>query len=151
MIIFSLTSSVDACFVQSFSFESLQKLKNLTDLPLIYLFNTGSFNFLPTEDRPRPNDENFSWKSWGFWAEIKKICYGVGPSKSLIAVSSGRKIKFLSDLVEGEINFWFKFSFNFDKVHMQITYAFIPIHSGTKMNFSISTMKLTLTKAWLEN
>jgi len=96
-----LTSSVDACFVQSFSFESLQKLKNQTDLPLIYLFNTGSFNFLPSEDRPRPNDENFSWKSWGFWTEIQKICYGVGPSKSLIAVSSGRKIRFLSDLVEG--------------------------------------------------
>ena len=67
----------------------------------LYLFNSGSFTFLPVEERPRPNDEDFSWKNWNFWKEIEEICYGVGPSKSLLAVSSDRKIRFISNFVEG--------------------------------------------------
>ena len=81
--------------MQSFDFSSLEKLSTLTDLPLIYLFNSGSVAELDTQN------ELFTWKDWIKWEDIARICYGIGPAKTLIAVKTSKTFKFISDLVEG--------------------------------------------------
>ena len=64
---------------QSFDFESLEKFREHSDLPLIYLFGTG--------ENQNWNDPDYDWSEYSKWKNISDICYGIGPNKRLIVTN----------------------------------------------------------------
>ena len=77
------TEETDACFVQSFSYESLVYMANHTKLPLIMLLRNGS----PIANRDL---ERYA-----------KICYGVGPYKGFVVPQdANRKLEPVTDFVK---------------------------------------------------
>ena len=64
---------------QSFDFEFLEKFREHSDLPLIYLFGTG--------ENQNWNDPDYDWSNYPKWKNISDICYGIGPNKRLIVTN----------------------------------------------------------------
>jgi len=75
----------------------------MTNLPLIFLFNSGTLGTLALQigiETPDVNNPEYDWKTYSFWPNISDICYGIGPSKTLIAVRQNNRMTFISNLVE---------------------------------------------------
>jgi len=104
------TEETSPCFVQSFSEASIRYMSSRTKLPLIFLTST-----------PLPDNK---------LANLSTICYGIGPSKSLIVQVDGtNSIYRTTDFIERAHKYDLKVSKIFDFLLRYKAYVLFQIES----------------------
>ena len=78
-------SNTDPCFVQTFSIESIQYMSTRTSLPLVFLMGSNLTDITDIQLQ-----------------QLSSVCYGIGPSKSLIFPynSTSKHLDMPTDLVQ---------------------------------------------------